>query len=144
GDRPRAPPAARRGGAPGPRAARGGGLPLRELWHADGRGAGDRGHGGAPERPLDVRHRGRARPPADVRRLPGDRPDEQRKRRQGLGPERMNAPMTLPPEPAHSEEDRARADHYALLARLFQAAPDTALLAALVAAGGTLGAPGGS
>ncbi len=46
----------------------------------------------------------------------------------------MNAPIMLQPEPVHSEEDRARADHYALLARLFQAAPDEGLLAALVAA----------
>jgi len=38
----------------------------------------------------------------------------------------MNAPMMLQPEPVHSDEDRARADHYALLARLFQAAPDDA------------------
>ncbi|NLF53381.1 MAG: molecular chaperone TorD family protein [Thauera phenolivorans] len=56
----------------------------------------------------------------------------------------MNAPMMLQPEPVHSDEDRARADHYALLARLFQAAPDEALLAALVEAGSALGEPGGS
>lgn len=52
----------------------------------------------------------------------------------------MNAPMThLQPLPAWSEEDRARADHYALLARLFYAAPDAALLGALVQSARTLG-----
>lgn len=37
-----------------------------------------------------------------------------------------------------SDEDRARAEHYALLARLFLAAPDKPLLEALVAAGESL------
>jgi len=42
-------------------------------------------------------------------------------------------------------EDQARADFYALLARLFAAAPDTALLAAIAAASPLApGAPGGS
>ena len=52
----------------------------------------------------------------------------------------MNAPIRLQPEAPVGEEDRARADHYALLARLFQAAPDAALLAALADAGRVLGA----
>lgn len=48
----------------------------------------------------------------------------------------MNAPVsadvrTLQPPPTWTEEDRARADHYALLARLYFAAPDAALLQAL-------------
>lgn len=55
----------------------------------------------------------------------------------------MNAPMktdiSLQPVPSWSEEDRARADHYALLARLFYAAPDEALLQALVASSSVLG-----
>ncbi|NMG50139.1 molecular chaperone [Azoarcus communis] len=55
----------------------------------------------------------------------------------------MNAPMktdiSLQPVPSWSEEDRARADHYALLARLFYAAPDEALLQALVASSSALG-----
>lgn len=51
----------------------------------------------------------------------------------------MNAPIMLQPEPTRNEEDRARADHYALLARLFFAPPDAALLAALVQSGRSLG-----
>lgn len=47
----------------------------------------------------------------------------------------MNAPVThfqpASPEPIWTDEDRARADHYALIARLFFAAPDAALLGAL-------------
>lgn len=48
----------------------------------------------------------------------------------------MNAPVThfqpASPEPIWTDEDRARADHYALIARLFFAAPDAALLGAVV------------
>ena len=59
----------------------------------------------------------------------------------------MNAASTstiaLQPQPTWSDEDRARAEHYALLARLFHAAPDAALLAALAQAGRTLGGEGG-
>lgn len=59
----------------------------------------------------------------------------------------MNAATTstiaLQPQPTWSDEDRARAEHYALLARLFHAAPDAALLAALAQAGQTLGGDGG-
>ena len=51
--------------------------------------------------------------------------------------------IALQPQPTWSDEDRARAEHYALLARLFHAAPDAALLAALVQAGRTLGGEGG-
>lgn len=60
----------------------------------------------------------------------------------------MNAPLSpssarpqgvLHPQPACSDEDRARADHYALVARLFFAAPDAPLLEALVATGEALG-----
>jgi TorA maturation chaperone TorD len=41
--------------------------------------------------------------------------------------------------PEWAEEDRARADHYALLAQLFYAPPDALLLAALATKGGALG-----
>lgn len=51
----------------------------------------------------------------------------------------MNAPITLQIEPSRHEEDRARADHYALIARLFFAAPDAPLLAGLVQSGRSLG-----
>ncbi|KON81623.1 molecular chaperone TorD family protein [Azoarcus sp. PA01] len=60
----------------------------------------------------------------------------------------MNAPQAAllrEPEagtsasPPASAEDAARAEHYALLARLFFAAPDAPLLAALVAAGDVFG-----
>lgn len=51
----------------------------------------------------------------------------------------MSAPISIQPQPTWSEEDRARADHYALLARLFHAAPDAVLLDALVQAGRSLG-----
>ena len=59
----------------------------------------------------------------------------------------MNAPAPyLPPDPAAlaseptwSDEDRARADHYALLARLFFSPPDSALLAGLVQTAKLLG-----
>ena len=47
--------------------------------------------------------------------------------------------IALQPQPTWSDEDRARAEHYALLARLFHAAPDAALMAALAQAGQTLG-----
>jgi TorA maturation chaperone TorD len=50
-----------------------------------------------------------------------------------------NATLSIQPQPTWSDEDRARAEHYALLARLFHAAPDAALLAALAQAGQTLG-----
>lgn len=51
----------------------------------------------------------------------------------------MNAPIRLQTEVPIGEEDRARADHYALIARLFHAAPDAALLVALADAGRVLG-----
>lgn len=51
----------------------------------------------------------------------------------------MSAPIELQVQPPWAEEERARADHYALVARLFQSAPDAALLAALAQAGRTLG-----
>lgn len=47
--------------------------------------------------------------------------------------------IALQPQPTWSDEERARAEHYALIARLFHAAPDAALLAALAQAGRTLG-----
>ena len=47
--------------------------------------------------------------------------------------------IALQPQPTWSDEDRARAEHYALIARLFHAAPDAALLGALAQAGRTLG-----
>ncbi|MCK0510115.1 TorD/DmsD family molecular chaperone [Aromatoleum buckelii] len=47
-----------------------------------------------------------------------------------------SAPSASPPE---SAEDAARAEHYALLARLFFAAPDAPLLAALVVASDVFG-----
>ena len=50
-----------------------------------------------------------------------------------------NASISIQPQPTWSDEDRARAEHYALIARLFHAAPDAALLAALAHAGRTLG-----
>ena len=55
----------------------------------------------------------------------------------------MSAPISIQPQPTWSDEDRARAEHYALLARLFHAAPDAALLGALAQAGRTLGGEAG-
>ena len=47
----------------------------------------------------------------------------------------MNAQTAMPePDPAVAQEDRARADFYGLIARLFFAGPDAGLLAALGAA----------
>lgn len=55
----------------------------------------------------------------------------------------MNAPhipiRVEPAAPERSDEDRARADHYALLGRLFFAPPDAALLEALVRGGAEFG-----
>ena len=51
----------------------------------------------------------------------------------------MSEAISIQPQPTWSDEDRARAEHYALIARLFHAAPDAALLAALAQAGQTLG-----
>ncbi|HHW62757.1 MAG TPA: molecular chaperone TorD family protein [Rhodocyclaceae bacterium] len=51
--------------------------------------------------------------------------------------------IALQPQPTWSDEDRARAEHYALIARLFHAAPDAALMAALAQAGRALGGEGG-
>jgi len=52
----------------------------------------------------------------------------------------MNSAIATPPtESGLLQEDRARADFYALIARLFYAGPDAALLAAIAAAS----APGG-
>ena len=56
----------------------------------------------------------------------------------------MSAPISIQSQPTWSEEDRARADHYALLARLFHAAPDAALRDALVQAGRGLGGTEGA
>jgi TorA maturation chaperone TorD len=50
-----------------------------------------------------------------------------------------NATIAIQPQPTWSDEDRARAEHYALLARLFHAAPDAALIGVLAQAGQTLG-----
>ena len=47
--------------------------------------------------------------------------------------------MDLAETPGWAEEDRARADHYALIAQLFYAPPDAALLAELAGAGAALG-----
>ena len=47
----------------------------------------------------------------------------------------MNARLSLPEtSPAVMQEDRARADFYALISRLFYAAPDAGVLAAIAAA----------
>lgn len=53
----------------------------------------------------------------------------------------MNSVATHPAQnaPSWSDEDRARADHYALLARLFFAPPDAGLLAALRQSAAVLG-----
>ncbi|MCK2096490.1 TorD/DmsD family molecular chaperone [Thauera aromatica] len=56
----------------------------------------------------------------------------------------MNAVTELQPPPGLSAEDCARAEHYAVLARIFHAAPDAALLAGLAQAGRTLGAAEGA
>jgi len=47
-------------------------------------------------------------------------------------------------QPSWSEEDRARAEHYALLARLLHGAPDAPLLVALAAAASALGGTAGA
>lgn len=54
----------------------------------------------------------------------------------------MNAPLHTT-EPVWSEEDGARAEHYALLARLFFAPPDPELLQALTRLGTDMGADPG-
>ena len=54
-----------------------------------------------------------------------------------------NSTIALQPQPTWSDEDRARAEHYALIARLFHAAPDAALLTALAQTGRTLGGEAG-
>lgn len=56
----------------------------------------------------------------------------------------MSVPLTMPAEPVCSAEDRARADHYAVIARLFNGPPDAALLAALAQAGRSLGGDRGA
>ena len=54
-----------------------------------------------------------------------------------------DAAISIQPQPTWSDEDRARAEHYALIARLFHAAPDAVLLGALAQAGRTLGGEAG-
>ena len=54
----------------------------------------------------------------------------------------MQASVPLQFAPVLSDEDRARADYYAVLARLYFDAPDTGLLAAIAAAAPIQGAPG--
>lgn len=56
----------------------------------------------------------------------------------------MSAPIESHPQPSWSEEERARADHYAVIARLFQSAPDAGLLAALSQAAAVLGGEDGA
>ena len=51
----------------------------------------------------------------------------------------MSEAISIQPQPTWSDEDRARAEHYALIARLFHATPDAALLGVLAQAGQTLG-----
>lgn len=51
----------------------------------------------------------------------------------------MSAVLDRPNTPVLADEDRARAEHYAVLSRLFAAPPDAALLATLPAMAGALG-----
>jgi len=51
----------------------------------------------------------------------------------------VTSEMDLVEAPEWAEEDRARADHYALLAQLFYAPPDAGLLDELAATGSALG-----
>ncbi|MDX9886393.1 molecular chaperone [Thauera sp.] len=51
----------------------------------------------------------------------------------------MSEAISIQPQPTWSDEDRARAEHYALIARLFHATPDAALLGVLAQVGQTLG-----
>src|SRR6185503_3038824 len=108
------------------------------LWYqADGRQ-----HARQAFRPLDVRRRGPAA--ADVRRLPGgghdgkqDRNDDLRLSESVSGAQPLNFVLTLPPE------EVARANFYGLLARLFYAPPDAALLETLAGAEGIDAEDGG-
>ncbi len=66
-----------------------------------------------------------------VRRLPRGRPHQERKQRghpQPVTNEMSSAPSCC--IPSYRDEDHARAEFYAVLARLFTAPPDAALLAA--------------
>ncbi|HRP23771.1 MAG TPA: molecular chaperone TorD family protein [Thauera sp.] len=56
----------------------------------------------------------------------------------------MTAAIPIQSQPSWSDEDRARAEHYALLARLLHAAPDAALLGALAQSGRLLGGEDGA
>src|SRR5207244_10104665 len=85
-----------------------------------------------------VRRRQRPAQAADVRRLPRRRSGREQNRGDDLRLHRQK--MTGGGQPVHfvptlSPEDAARADFYALLARLFYAPPDTGLLESLAGAG---------
>ncbi len=112
----------------GARAARDAALPLRALRQAFRHAARDRGDDGQARRPFGLpgRRRGAAE---DVRRLPRRRHDAQ--------PERSPTPrpvtMSTPTSPvgfasADDAEELARAELYGLLAQLWLAPPDAALL----------------
>ena len=98
--------------------------------------------------PFDVRRAGVARSPQDVRRLPGGRPHQEREQRRHPRPLTMEiSAVTL--HHALAPEDQARAEFYALQARLYAAPPDAPTLALIGASepwadagGNPLAAPG--
>ena len=69
---------------------------------------------------------GRARPAQDVRRLPGGRPHQEREERRHPQSLTQLEPVPITLQQPIAPEDQARAEFYALLARLFAGAPGRA------------------
>src|SRR5262249_25260843 len=116
---------------------RGGGVQLHPLRQAARHREDHRQHADQARRPLDVRRARRARSAQDVRRLPRARHDGEgnpHRTRPGRTMSRPEGQTTGLPGPL-APEDRARAGHYALLARLYADAPDAALLSAIAKSG---------
>src|SRR5688572_18417642 len=139
GDRPRAEAPAHPGRARGAAAQRNPALPLRALQQALRHQANGRRDDGKARGPFDVYAGRLAAAPADVRRLPRRGHDGFEERGVGaeagsrfVSAEAVSVPVAIrrPVAP----EEAARGDFYALLARMFVAAPDQALLASLAAA----------
>src|SRR5260221_8329284 len=137
-DRAFAAPAAHARGARGAPPERDPAFPLRELREAVRHAPDGRRDAGKACGPFDVCQRGGAAPAADVRRLPRGGHDvvEERGVRVEAGSRFLMQAAASPVviRGPLAPEEAARGDFYALLGRLFHAAPDAALLRELARA----------
>src|SRR5262249_39763907 len=123
------------GGAPAAALERSRDVQLRALRQAARHPEDHRQHAGKAGRSFDVRRTGTAGSAQDVRRLPRDRHDGEgaagRTTCRAGGRRMTEAATSMAMRGPLPTEDQARADFYALLGRLFAAAPDASLLRAI-------------